>query len=192
MGPLTGPHKNHKDFLSRNPIAVYTMKKIVIILASELKNLELANRVSIELTSTGNEVSIIKLVDLELPLYTSRAEKLHNPADLLANILPCIQQADGFVFISPEYNGGTPPVLTNFLAWVSRSTKNWRENLTGKGAVIATYSAGTGLNVLSAMRLQLSYIGMNVVGRQLVSTSSKEATDTDIKAVIQQLMNIVQ
>ena len=166
--------------------------KIAIVLASETKNLELANRIEAEIKRIGGEPNIIKLIDLDLPLYTSRAEKLHSPSDLLAPVLGQIHEAHGFVFIAPEYNGSTPPILTNFLAWVSRSTKNWRENLNGKPAALATYSGGPGFNVLLAMRSQLSYIGMNIVGRTLQFNSNIDFNEEDIKGVIEQLSKLAR
>lgn len=166
--------------------------KIAIILASELKNLELATRIETEIKSAGGEPMIIKLIDLDLPLYTSRAEQKHSPAELLGATLPKIQEAQGFVFIAPEYNGSIPPILTNFLAWVSRSSKNWREVLNGKPAALATYSGGPGSNLLVAMRLQLSHIGMNVVGRPLQFNSKYDFNDVDIKAVVAQLMKLAR
>ena len=168
------------------------MKQIVIILASELKNLELANKVREEIAAQGCESTMIKLVDLNLPLYSSRAEKLHNPAELLAKEIPQIQAASGFVFIAPEYNGSTPPIFSNFIAWVSKSTKNWRELLNGKPAALGTYSGGAGFNVLIAMRTQLSYIGMNIVGRSLQFSSKNDFKDEDIKAVITQLLKLTK
>ena len=168
------------------------MKKIIIVLASELKNLELANKVREEIALQGCESTIIKLVDLDLPLYSSRAEKTHNPAELLAKEIPLIQEASGFVFIAPEYNGSTPPIFSNFLAWVSRSTKNWRELLNGKPAALGTYSGGAGFNVLLAMRQQLSYVGMNIVGRSLQFHSKYDFNEVDIKAVVTQLLKLTK
>lgn len=166
------------------------MKTISIILASEVKNLDLANKIKEEVTKSGAEHRVINLMDLNLPLYTSRAEKEHSPQELLSSVLPLIQSTNGFVFIAPEYNGGTPPILTNFIAWLSRSSKNWREHLNGKPAALGTYSGGAGFNVILTMRTQLSYIGMNVVGRAMQFHSQKEINEADIKAVVTELLKI--
>jgi NAD(P)H-dependent FMN reductase len=167
------------------------MKKIAIVLASEQKNLELANHIKAEIERTGNEVCLIQLVDLNLPLYTSRAEKNHSPAELLGDSLTKIKDSHGFVFLAPEYNGGIPPILTNFLAWVSRSSKDWRQNLNGKSVALGTYSGGPGSNLITGLRLQLSYIGMNVVGRAMQFHSKNDFNEADIKAVVEQLIKII-
>jgi chromate reductase len=163
-------------------------KNIVIITASEMKNLELANKFKESLANTEAKVSIINLVELDLPLYSSRAETKYKAEDLLAKELPTISAANGFVFIAPEYNGSTPPVFNNFLAWLSRSSKDWRHYLNEKPAVIATFSGGGGFNVLLAMRTQLAFIGMNVLGRQILTHSNKAVDEKALHAVSQELV----
>lgn len=166
------------------------MKRIAIILASEQKNLELANHIKKEIEGTGNKACLIKLIDLNLPLYTSRTEKEHSASEILGKSLEHIKEAHGLIFLAPEYNGGIPPILTNFLAWVSRSTKNWRENLNGKPAALGTYSGGAGAMVITGLRLQLSYIGMNVVGRAMQFNSKYDFKEEDIKAVVAELLKL--
>lgn len=163
-------------------------KNILIITASTVKNLELAQRVQETLSGLDAKVTILNLVDLNLPLFTSVSDTQHVAQDLLKDILPTVQAAQGFVFLAPEYNGLTPPVLSNFLAWLSRSSKDWRSHVNGKHAAIGTYSAGTGLNVLQAMRMQLAYMGMIVLGRQIVSTPQKPVEDKSLNAVCSELL----
>lgn len=147
-------------------------KKICIVLASIGKNLGLANEISEVLKEKNCEVSFLNIVEMNLPLYSSSAETIHS-AEVLINPYKDHIIADGFVFVAPEYNGGPPPTFNNFLAWVSRSTKNWRETFNGKPAMLASFSAGSGIQALVIMRLQLSYVGMNVVGRTIQSTSGR-------------------
>lgn len=163
------------------------MKKICVITTSVGKNLELSEAIVAHLKKQDAEVSLLNLVELDLPLYSTVAETRHQAEVLVAPFKDKLH-ADGFVFVSPEYNGSTPPVFNNFLAWTSRSTKNWRETFNDKTALIATASAGNGVQALSIMRLQLSFIGMNVLGRQLVSTMSKPAAQEDIENVCHLLL----
>jgi chromate reductase len=163
---------------------------ITIITASEIKNLELAEKFKMSLTELGADCSIINLVQMDLPLYSSRSENNYKGEELLSNELPMITKANGFVFIAPEYNGSTPPVFNNFIAWLSRSSKDWRQFLNGKPAVIATFSGGGGFNVLLAMRTQLAFIGMNVLGRQIQTHSSKALDDKSLRAVSEELLKI--
>lgn len=163
--------------------------KICIVVASEGKNLDLALRFKSYFESQSLKAQVLELVDLNLPLYTSRSETQHEAAALIGPIKEKIS-ADGFVFLAPEYNGGPPPALSNFLSWVSRSTKDWREAFNEKPVAIGTFSGGPGSNVLSIMRLQLSYLGMNVLGRQISVHSKKELDEASLQAVCGQLLRI--
>ena len=165
-------------------------KNIVIITASEIKNLDLAQKFLQSLESLDANVSLINLVELELPLYTSRSDANFKGDELLKNELPLMSAANGFVFIAPEYNGSTPPVFNNFLAWLSRSSKDWRHFLNGKPAAIATFSGGGGFNVLLSMRTQLAFIGMNVLGRQILTHSGKALDEKSLLAVATELVKL--
>jgi chromate reductase len=147
-------------------------KKICIILASVGKNLGLANEIVEFLKEKNCEISFLNIVEMNLPLYSSSAESLHS-AEQLINPYKEQMIADGFVFVAPEYNGGPPPAFNNFLAWLSRSTKNWRETLNGKSAMLASFSAGSGIQATAIMRMQLSHVGMNVIGRTIQSTTGR-------------------
>lgn len=165
-------------------------KKIVIFTASEQKNLELANSFIKKFTELGAQVDLINIIDLDLPLYSSRTDGKYNAEDLLREQVPTISQATGMVFIAPEYNGSTPPAFSNFLAWLSRTSKDWREHLNGKAAVIATFSAGGGHGVLSSMRSQLAFIGMNVLGRQILTHFNKPLEEKSLQAVCEELIKL--
>lgn len=164
--------------------------KICIVTASNGKNLELAESFKTHLVNKNVEVHLINLVELDLPLYTPKAEAAHKAVDVVAPFKNYLD-ADGYIFVAPEYNGSTPPAFGNFLAWVSRSTKNWRETFNRKTALIASASAGSGLHVLITMRSQLSFIGMNVLGRQIVSTMSKPHVQEEVEIVISEFLETI-
>ena len=164
------------------------MTKILIITASEVKNLELAQKFQDQLKSLGHEATILQLIDLNLPLYSSITESKYQGKELLGQWYDELITTEGFVFLAPEYNGGLPPMFTNFLAWVSRTSKEWRECFNAKTAAIGTFSGGGGQHVLIAMRMQLSYIGLNVLGRQIIAHSAKPAEDQSIHSICTQLI----
>ena len=89
-----------------------------------------------------------------------------------------------FAFVAPEYNGSIPPTLSNAIAWLSVGTEDFRELFNGKGAAIATHSGGGGQKVLVAMRLQLSHLGVNVLGRELLTSSQRELNEDSARAVL--------
>lgn len=162
--------------------------KICILAFSEGKNLELAQQFETKFKSLGVESTILDIVKIDLPIYTTMSEKKFDPATLV-NPFKEVLNADAFVFVAPEYNGGPPPSFSNFLAWVSRSTKEWREAFNNRPAAIATHSAGGGLTVLTIMRLQLAYLGMNVLGRQIHTTLQKALDDSSLTEVSKQLIH---
>ncbi len=148
------------------------MKKISIVVASVGKNLDLALEIKHHLQANHATVSVLNLVEMNLPMYTSQAEAHHSAEKLMFQYKESLE-SDAIIFVAPEYNGAPPPVFSNFIAWVSRSTKNWRENFNNKSALIASASGGGGSQALAIMRLQLSFLGMNVMGRQILSTLEK-------------------
>ena len=163
------------------------MKKIAIVVASEGKNLELGKKIQEYLNSKGATTQIINIVDLDFPLYTARSDAKTNAQELVAPIANALL-SEGFVFVAPEYNGSTPPTFSNFLAWVSRATKDWRISFNYKPALIATHSGGGGVHALINMRVQLSFIGMNVLGRQLHTHFQKQLDEESLKASCDELL----
>lgn len=161
--------------------------KVCILAFSEGKNLELAKSFEEKFKTMNVASEVLDIVKIELPIYSTLTEKSYDPATLVSPFRDLLN-ADAFVFVAPEYNGGPPPSFANFLAWVSRSTKEWREVFNCKPAAIATHSAGGGLNVLTIMRLQLAYVGMNVLGRQIHTTLQKALDDNSLTEVCSQLI----
>jgi chromate reductase len=164
------------------------MTKITVISASGLKNLELAKKFEEQLVALGAEVSLLNLMSLDLPLYTSESDAKNDAKALLGPWFDTLHTSNGYVFLAPEYNGGIPPIFTNFLAWVSRSSKDWRECFNGKTGIIGTFSGGGSGNILIALRMQLSFIGMNILGRQVLTHAAKPLDDQFVQLICKQLL----
>ncbi len=167
------------------------MSHIVILVASLGKNVELGAELEKIVRSEGGTPEVINLVELELPLYSTTAEAAGIPQaakELTATLSKC----SGMIVIAPEYNGSTPPALVNAISWVSRSTEgaDWRKAFNGKPAVIGTHSGGGGAHVLVAMRLQLSFLGVNVLGRQLLTNFGKPLNPESAETVVSELIQL--
>ena len=163
------------------------MKKLIILVSSKGKNVVLAETIEKSASLLGFIVNIVNLVDLNLPLYSTLEESNAVPSqaiDLTKNML----SSDSLIVIAPEYNGSMPPVLNNAIAWISRSSENWRQAFNGRPTLIATHSGGGGTHVLMAMRQQLSFIGANVIGRQILTTSGKELDLVSLEMCLKQLL----
>ena len=86
-------------------------------------------------------VSIIDLVDVDLPLYSSKVQAEQGMPSQLDALFDSCQSADGFVIVAPEYNGGIPPVLTNAIAWLSVKGEQWRDAFNAKVVGLASFMA---------------------------------------------------
>lgn len=165
------------------------MKNILIITASNGHNLKLAKNFEEQYKALDANAKIVDLVDLDLPLYSPKNEQELGVPNKLMPILEEVHSADALVFCTPEYNGGVPPTLTNFIAWTSRADKDWRKFFNGKTAAIASFSGSGGVNVLNSMRVQLSYIGCNVIGRHIMTHMKMPLKSEDLEAVARLSLN---
>lgn len=164
------------------------MKKVAIIAASDNNNLSLANDFAVEIKRQGHEGVVINLSSLDLPLYSTVNEKNGTPS-IIRSQIDLLNKSEAMVFVAPEYNGGIPPLLTNYIAWISRSgDEDWRACFNEKSAAIATHSGGAGTHVLMAMRSQLSFIGMNVLGREILTNYKKQLNSDSLTTVVNMLI----
>jgi NAD(P)H-dependent FMN reductase len=159
---------------------------LLVISASNGENLKLAERFASSGRKRGLKAEILDLTALELPLYTPRAQALELPPGISA-LSQTLAAAPRWVICAPEYNGGIPPVLTSAIAWLSVQGDDFRSLFNSRPVVIATHSGGGGPSVLTALRLQLAYLGAQVVGRQLVSNSQAAAKESSIDDLIERL-----
>ena len=145
------------------------MKKILIVSVTAGNNLILAKRIN-ELFELKTEIIILE--DYQLPLYTGKV-KLKNRT-MIEDLCGKVIEASGFVFCGPEYNGGSAPILTNAITWISVSTDYWRDAFSDKIGLIATHSGGNGSSFLSTFRQQLEFLGVVVYPRSIIVNKNRE------------------
>ena len=133
------------------------MKKIIIISATSGNNLSLAKMIGGVLDF---QYQIISLEDYHLPLYTTDCE-IENKT-LINDLCQKVINANGFIFCGPEYNGGSAPILTNAITWISVTTDYWKDAFKNKIGLIATHSGGNGDSFLLTFRHQLEFLGVVV------------------------------
>lgn len=164
------------------------MKNILIIVASNNKNMELALEIKKTIELREINTKILDLVEIDLPLYTFDKELKEIPS-VIGEYISLMEEASEVVFVAPEYNGGVPPALTSFIAWVSRfGDENWRRVFNGKKAALATHSGAGGNLMLASLRLQLAYLGMNVIGRQIITTFTKKLSQESVDSIVEELV----
>ncbi len=83
-----------------------------------------------------------------------------------------IEEAAGFIFVTPEYNGGYTAVLKNALDTVYAE---WKE----KPAAIVSYGAGGGVKMANSLQIVLDHIGMHTLEARVAVSKPWEAFDDD-------------
>ena len=158
---------------------VIPMKKILIISATSGNNLTLANKIG---KLSEIETEIISIEDYELPLYTGKLKLEDKTA--INGLCQKVIDASGFVFCGPEYNGGSAPILTNAITWISVTTDHWRDAFTNKIGLVATHSGGDGSSFLSTFRQQLEFMGVVVYPRSIQVNKSNQFNAESTKKII--------
>lgn len=162
---------------------------LLVIAASNGENLALAKRFVVAARDQNLSAEVLDLTEINLPLFTPQAHAAGSPP-ALQGLQDQLRSAVRWVICAPEYNGSIPPVLTSAIAWLSVQGDDFRTLFNGRPVVIATHSGGGGQGVLAALRLQLAHLGAHVVGRQLVSTTSRKAKDESIVDLIDRVKQL--
>ena len=161
---------------------------VLVITASNGENLKLAQRFQTSARSLGQKAELLDLTTLDLPLFTPRAQAAHGIPTAIAPLQTRLSATPRWVICAPEYNGSIPPCLSNAIAWLSVQGDDFRSLFNGRPIAIATHSGGGGMEALISMRIQLTHLGAEVVGRQLLSNFAKPAQDDSIEDLLQRLL----
>ncbi len=164
------------------------MKKILIISATNDKNLDLAKELNKIVSTMKIETELVSLQDLNLPLFDFEKTVDGNAVE---NLIDKISKSSGLIICSPEYNGGVPPVLSNAITWISVKSEYWRDAFNGKFALIGTHSGGSGNRFLTAFRSQLEYMGTNVLARSISVSKHNPFNKSSAKKIIKSFVEIV-
>ena len=165
---------------------------LLIITASNGENLKLAQRFARIGTKLGKTAELLDLTSLDLPLYNPRFHAQKGIPPLTKSLSIQMREVPHWVICAPEYNGSIPPVFTSALAWLSVQEEDFRNLFNGRPIAIATFSGGGGMELLLSMRIQLTHLGAQVVGRQLISNNTKQAKDESIEDLLKRLLQMKQ
>ena len=131
---------------------------------SDRMGIRLADYLVRNLAARGDDVELIDAKAVGLPML-DRMFKEYKPGDApeaMAALAAKIRAADGFVFVTGEYNWGMQPGLKNL-------TDHFLEEWFWRPATIASYSAGrlSGARAATAWHGTLSEMGMVAVSSTL-------------------------
>ena len=157
---------------------------IIIISASNGKNLELSKEFSAKIKTFDLTSEILDLTELNIPLFNPRIHSKSNIPNEVQQVKEKLFGVEKWIICAPEYNGSIPPILSNVIAWLSISGDDFRNLFNGRPIAIATFSGGQGTQLLTSLRIQLVHLGSQVLGRQLSSSFSKPAEEKSIEDII--------
>jgi NAD(P)H-dependent FMN reductase len=147
---------------------------------SDRMGIRLAEFVVDGLRARGDDVELIDAKDVGLPILDrmyKEYKKGEAPA-VLERLASQIREADGFVFITGEYNWGIQPGLKNL-------TDHFLEEWFWRPAAIASYSAGrfAGARAALAWHGTLSEMGMVVVSSTIGVGPIAQSLSADAKPI---------
>ncbi len=132
------------------------------------------------------DAEYIDLADFELPLFNQDEEAERGMHGNAKRLKQTFTEADGYFIATPEYNGSFTPLLKNTIDWMSRAHLENEPPLTAyanKAAAIGGASPGGfgAMRALVPLRLLLSNLGVNTVGKQIAISAAHEAFDENGK-----------
>jgi NAD(P)H-dependent FMN reductase len=162
----------------------------LIFVSSLNENMRLALKLQEQLRLKGAKAEVINLVELALPMYDSFKEEKNGIPEKVSSIMGMMEKSEGYLFVSPEYNYSIPPVLTNFIAWVSRAGDDFRKLFNEKAILLATHSGSGGNDVLNSMRIQFSRLGALVLPRQVLTTLKIKLNEKSALKTVEQFIRL--
>ena len=147
---------------------------------SDRMGIRLAQFVVEGFRARGDDVELIDAKEVNLPML-DRMYKEHKKGeapDVLETLARKIVEADGFVFVTGEYNWGMQPGLKNL-------TDHFLEEWFWRPAAVASYSAGrfAGARAAIAWHGTLSEMGMVVVSSTISAGPIAQTLSEDGKPI---------
>ena len=143
--------------------------------------------------AAGAEVTVIRLIDQNLPLYNEDVEREGIPAGVVA-FKALLAAHNALLISSPEYNGGPSGALKNAIDWASRTAKGDTSVFAGKTAGLLAASPGPlgGIRALPMVRQILSGVGVLVIPEQAAVGSVAQHLAADGSLSDEKLRGMVQ
>jgi len=133
------------------------MANITVIVGSVRHNrqgIKVARWVEKKLKSRNHTVFFIDPLELDLPLLDKMYKEMENPSEKMKDLRNKIQNSEGYVPITPEYNRSISSALKNTL-------DHFLEEYYFKPSAIVSYSPGMygGINAAQQLRLTFAELG---------------------------------
>lgn len=135
-------------------------------------NKQLQKAIALKLKDAGAKPSIVDIGTYDLPLYHG---DLATPPGV-KKLIRRLKGFDGVIIVTPEYNGGLPPVLKNAIDWTSTVETG---HISGPVYGIASCTPGPMSGIMAMRHLQfiLLRLGAELVPQQLGCGFAAKAFD---------------
>lgn len=158
----------------------------ILVVAGSLRegaySKKLARNGAEALRAEGAEVDLLDLREVPMPPYDGDLEEAEGLPPGAVAFKKRLHAAEGFLFVSPEYNHSIPGTFKNALDWASRGDLEVFEN---KTAAVMGSSPGWvgGMRMLPHLRQVLVSLGLHVLPGQVTLSKAGEAFDEAGKLV---------
>ncbi len=131
----------------------------------------------------GADVTVIDLRDYPMPVYDADMQDGGVFDENALRLQDTLNEADGFLIASPEYNASLPGGFKNAIDWASRANNKYGmyDVFKGKTAAMITASPGQfgGLRCLNHLRAVLTIMGIWVLPAEVAVTFVGQKFDGD-------------
>lgn len=172
----------------------------ILVFAGSLRkqsyNKQLAKVLANCAEKAGAEVTYVDLADFPMPIFNEDDEAENGIHENALKLKQMMNDSDGFLITSPEYNGSYSGLLKNTVDWASRQAdgESVLQSFKNKYAAIFATSPGAfgGLRGLGQLRLLLSGIGTTVLADQVAIPKAAEAFDEQGQLVSEKRLQTLQ
>jgi len=151
----------------------------IVVISSSVRLERNSHRVALYFNNyiAKNTEANVEILDLNIyrfPIFEERLRFMKNPSAEILEVSEKIKNADGVVIVTPEYNGGYPAALKNF---VDLLYDEWKR----KPLAVVTVSDGSfgGAQVTTSLVFSLWKIGAWVVPAMFPVPKVRESFDPD-------------
>lgn len=172
------------------------MTKTIGLICGSLRKDSYNRIIAQSLTDMSNSVQFRWIEIKDLPLFNEDLEVNGDP-EVVTSFKSSIQEVDGIIIVSPEYNSGIPGALKNALDWASRPTKSSVINRKPVGLIGATPGGlGTAFSqmqirqILEAMQAHVLPFQKVLISQvhEKIDSNQKVLTDEKTKRYLQRYL----
>jgi NAD(P)H-dependent FMN reductase len=115
---------------------------------------------------------VIDPIEFNLPLIDRMYKEMKEPEEKFVRLHNMLNEADGFLIVTAEYNHTIPPALTNLI-------DHFGEEYTCKPSAIISYSTGiiAGARAAEQLKLVCSHLGMPPISNVISISQARENID---------------